>query len=56
MKHNAFICSPIIVEIEIYDEGSPSLKKVKFNQNQLMNEEINVFEGRGRGRGEDVPL
>ena len=29
----------------------PSLKKVKFNQNQPMNEEIDVFEGRGGGGG-----
>ena len=31
LKHNIFICSPIIIEIEIYDKGPPSLlKKVKF--------------------------
>ena len=31
LRHNIFICSPIIIEIEIYDKGPPSLlKKVKF--------------------------
>ena len=44
----------IIIEIEIYDEESPSppsLKNVKFNQNRPINEEIDVFEGRGEGEG-----
>ena len=46
---NDFICSPIIIEIEIYDKGP--LKKVKFNQNWPIYEEIYVYEGRGRGEG-----
>ena len=39
------MCSPIIIEIEIYEKGPPpppSLKKVKFNQNWPINEEIYV--------------
>ena len=28
---------------------TPSVEKVKFNQNQPMNEEIDVFEERGEG-------
>ena len=50
MKHNVFICSPIIIEIEIYDKGPPSppsLKNVNFFIYWPILIKFDFFEGGG---------